>query len=61
MLNFVVMGEVPGTSIIISFSSWVFATLICMMAVMIYKYAKKHKFSRAIERTKLALIDQITL
>lgn len=61
MFNFVVMGEVPGTSIIISFSTWVLITLMIVAATLLYKYAKKHKLTRISDRAKLALINRISL
>jgi len=45
MYSFVVLGQIPGTSITISFTMWIQLALLLAAVVVWYKYARKHKFT----------------
>ena len=46
MYSFVVLGQIPGTSITISFTMWIQLALLLTMAVLLYKYTHKTKHTQ---------------
>lgn len=60
MYSFVVLGEVPGTNIIISFSTWLVVGLVTLLAVLAFRtLARKHENSN--EKRRISFIEKITI
>lgn len=68
MYSFVVLGQIPGTSITISFTMWVQLALIIAAAAIWYQYVHKHNHATEKHHTIMVMrngqyfmVDEISL